>query len=120
MPGEFIAFSDLFDIAATLSNELSVVLGKRVPIQLFMDSKSYFEVISKGSRTSEKRMMIDIATARKVFRDEVISDIGFIKSSKNLADGLTKSMRQASLREVITTGVLNVRPEQWIVKSQFK
>eukprot|EP00171_Calliarthron_tuberculosum_P023641 IDg23641t1 len=92
MAGEVIAFSDLFDTAATLSDELSVVLNRTIAVQLLTDSKSLFDVISKGSRTSEKRTMLDIAAAREGFRDKVISDIGFVRSSSNLADGLTKKM----------------------------
>ena len=41
--------------------------------------------------------MLDIAAAREGFRGKVISDIGFMRSSKNIADGLTKSMSQAAL-----------------------
>lgn len=34
MAGEVIAFSDLFYVAATLTDELSVIMGKKIPIQL--------------------------------------------------------------------------------------
>lgn len=117
MAGEVIAFSDLFDVAATLSAELGDLLGRKIPVQLLTDSKSLFDVISKGSRTSEKRTMLDIAAAREGSRDKVISDIGFVRSSQNIADGLTKSMTQAALRDAISTGNLDVRPEQWIIRS---
>ena len=116
MAGEVIAFSDLFDVAATLSDEVGKILGKKIPVRLFTDNKSLFDVISKGSRTSEKRMMLDIAAAREGFRDKVISDIGFVRSSKNLADGLTKPMNQSRLKEVLETGYLEVSPEQWIIR----
>ena len=55
MAGEVIAFSDLSDIAATLASELGEIDNGRIPVQLPRDSKSLFVVISKGSRTSEKR-----------------------------------------------------------------
>jgi len=116
MAGEVIAFSDLFDVAAALSSELSVLYGKNIPVQLLTDSKSLFDVISKGSRTSGKRMMLDIAATREGFRNKVISDIGFVRSSNNLADGLTKAMSQAALQQVISTGRINVTPEQWIIR----
>ena len=66
MAGEVIAFRDLFDIAATLASELGEIYGRRIPVQLLTDSKSLPDVISKGSRTSEKRTMVDIAAAAKV------------------------------------------------------
>ena len=112
MAGEVIAFSDLFDVAAVLSAELEVLLGTKVSVQLLTDSKSLFDVISKGSRTSEKRPMLDIAAAREGFRDKVISDIGFVRSSLNIANGLTKAMQQRSLQQVLMTGWLDLKPEQ--------
>ena len=117
MAGKVIAFSDLFDVAVTLAAERKSLLRRPIPVQLFTDSKSLFDFISKGPRTSEKRMMLGIAAAREGFRDKVISDIGFIRSSDNVADGLTKAMSQAALCDVLSTGELNVRAEQWIVRN---
>lgn len=116
MAGEVIAFSDLFDVAAALASELGVLYDRNIPVQLLTDSKSLFDVISKGSRTSGKRMMLDIAATREGFRNKVISDIGFVRSSKNLADGLTKAMSQAALQHVISTGRISISPEQWIIR----
>ena len=116
MSGEVIAFSDLFDAAVTLSQKLRLLLHKDVPVQLLTDSKSLFDVVSKGSRTSERRMMLDIAAAREGFRNKVISDIGFVRSSKNVADGLTKSMSQSLMQRVIRAGTLEITPEQWIIR----
>ena len=62
--------------------------------------------------------MLDIAAAREGFRDRVISDIGFVRSHDNVADGLTKQMSQAVLKNVISSGTLAVRPVQWIVRSE--
>eukprot|EP00171_Calliarthron_tuberculosum_P000537 IDg537t1 len=103
MGGEVIAFSDLFDRAATYAAELGEIYSRRIPVQLFTDSKSLFDVISKGSRTSEKRLMLDIAAAREGFRNKTISDIGFVRSSSNIADGLTKAMSQAALQSVVSS-----------------
>lgn len=80
-----------------MAAELETVMGRKIPVQLFTDSKCLFDVIWKGSRTSEKRIMLDIAAAREGFCDKTISDIGFVRSNHNIADGLTKSMSQASL-----------------------
>ena len=117
MAGEVIAFSDLFDVAFTLAHEVKFITGSQIPVQLLTDSTSLFDVISKGSGTSEKRMMLDIAAARKGFRSKAISDIGFVRSNKNVADGLTKPMSQAVLRDVICSDELIVVPDQWIVRN---
>ena len=117
MAGEVISFSDLFDVAAVLAAELEGTLGYKVPVQLLTDSMTLFDVISKGSRSSENRMMLDIAAAREGFREKLISDIGFVRSSFNVADGLTKPMQQRSLQAVLMTGRLDVNPEQWIIRN---
>ncbi len=54
MAAEVIAFSDAFDVGCTLAAELSGLLGRKVPIILLTDSKSLFDVISKGTLTSER------------------------------------------------------------------
>ncbi len=90
--------------------------GGRSPLILLTDSKSLFDVISNGTRTSEKRMMLEIAAAREGYRRKDISNIGFFRSSKNLADCLTKPMNQANLLSVLRSGKLSVEPDQWIIR----
>ena len=117
MAGEVIAFSDMFDVAATLAEELRTIYNRTIPLQLLTDSKGLFDIVSKGSKTSEKRLMLDIAAAREGFRDRIISDIGFVRSKANLADGLTKPMQQAALQTVLATGQLHISVEQWIIRT---
>ena len=116
MAAEVIAFSDLFDSAYTLKRELSILLNRTISLELFTDSKSLFDAISKGSRTSEKRLMLDVATARQGFRSGEISNIGLVRSERNVADGLTKPMAQAALREILQTGEHSPSPVQWIIR----
>lgn len=118
MSGEVIAFNDMCDIIISISLELSHILGRKVPLQLFTNSKSIFELISKVSRTSEKHAMLDIAAAWEGFRDKLISDIVFVTSSANVGDGLKKPLRQAILENLLSNGYIEVQAEQWIVGSE--
>lgn len=93
------------------------MVGFKVLLQLITDSKSLFNVISKGSRTLEIRMMLDIAAAREGFRNKVISDIDFVRNSSNIADELTKAMHHRSLRNVLPTGHLDMAPERRIIRN---
>lgn len=115
--GVVTVFSDLFNVVITLAKELSAMTSRTVPVQLLTDSKSLFGVISKGSRTSEKRPMLDIAAVREVFKDKTISDTGFARTTRKIADRLAKSMSQGLLRQVIASGFLHVKPEQCIARS---
>jgi len=110
MAGEVIAFSDMLDVPVTLAEELRTIYKRVFPLHLFTDSKALFYIISKGSRNSEKRMMLDIPAAREGFRDLIISGIGFVRSSDHLADGLTKTMYRAALQQVLRYGKQKTRP----------
>ena len=44
------------------------------------DSKILFDIISKGSRTNEKRIMLDIYAARKAYKELEISNNGFLET----------------------------------------
>lgn len=116
MSAEVIAFADMFDAGIALKREIEWMIGQKVPLQLLTDSKCMFDVISSGTRTSEKRTMIDIAAAREGFRDMEISDIGFIRSAHNIADGLTKKMSRQALQNVLKTSSLTFECEQWIIR----
>lgn len=116
MAAEVIAFSDMFDVAGSLSMDLKSVLGRSIHVQLLTDSKCLFDVISKGSRTSEKRVMLDIAAAKEGFKDRLISDIGLVRSKENIADGFTKNMSQVALRDILISGTLTIYCEQWIIR----
>lgn len=55
---EFNAFGDAFDYAYVISHDIETMLGQRVPLTMFTDSGSLFDVIVKNSTTAERRLMI--------------------------------------------------------------
>ena len=75
LASEVIAFADLFDEAFTLSSQLEQALKRHMPIHLLTDSKSLFDIISKSSRTSEKRLILDRNATRQAYKAEQISNI---------------------------------------------
>ena len=114
---ELMAFSDMSDAAYTLAAELRELQpNHRILVKLFTDNESLFDVIWKGSRTSEKKLMLDIATARDGLTEHEISYIGFVRSDENIADGLTKPMKRTALCNMLLTGMFRVKVERWIVR----
>lgn len=70
MAAELKAFIHVFEVAYTLAAELCLLYSEsHVPVNLHADSKSLFDVISKGTRTCEKQLMIDIACGREGFKE---------------------------------------------------
>ena len=90
LSAEVIAFTDLFDEGYAFRSQAKHALQRSVPTHLLTDSKSLYDMISKGSCSSKKRIMLDIHVARQACQAKEISNIGFVRSSANLADRLTK------------------------------
>ena len=61
--------------------------------------------------------MLDIDAAREGFKKEEISDVNFVRSDDNIADALTKKMSQKALMEMVGSGRLLVKPEQWKIRN---
>ena len=78
--GEVYAFADAFDYAYTMRHDLQRILGRNIALQMFTDSKSLFDVITKCSSTTEKRLMIVISTVITAYESFEISEVGFIRS----------------------------------------
>jgi hypothetical protein len=64
MDAETLALGDAFDAAFTLRQDLSLIVGHRVPIHMFTDSAGLCDSVTSGRRTSEGRSMIDLYGTR--------------------------------------------------------
>ena len=62
-----------------------------------------FEIISKRGQTSEKRVTLDIYADVKHIEAKIMKNIGFVRSSHNLADGRTKPEVQAEIYQLLAT-----------------
>ena len=121
LAAELIAFVDLFHQAFAMASDVGKFpCQKKLPITLLTDSKSLFDILTKGSRTSEKRLMLDVAAAREGYRIGAISNIGFVRTAKNIADALTKKMCTAALREVLSTSKWAIKPDQWVIRTSVE
>ena len=116
LSAEVIEFSDLFDDAFALKSQLEHAFPRAIPMHLLTDSKSLFDIVSKGTRGSEQRIMIDIHADRKSYESEEITSIGFVGPANNLADGFTKPKMQSSLLNLLKPGKHDFECEHWILR----
>ena len=94
---ERIAFAELFDDEFAISKQLDFVLRQTIPKHILVDSKNLFDIISKESRTSEKRIMLDTYVSREACKAQEISNLGFVRSLDSKAAGLTEYKVQKAL-----------------------
>ena len=90
MAVEVYALADAFDAAFIIKHDLERIYDQHLPLVMLKDSKQMFDVITRASHTTEKRLMIDVAAAREAYKRYEISNVGLVRSEHNPADGLTE------------------------------
>jgi len=116
MAGEVYAFTAAFDEAFIIRYDLERLYGRHIPINIFTDSKQLFDVVTKGSLPTEKRLMVDVAAARQACTRHDISNVGLIASNSNMADSLLQAHRCGALNELLRTGVDRTPVVQWVIR----
>ena len=116
LAAETLAFSEGFDQAFALQHDIKQMSGKRIPITMLTDSQSLFDIITKSSYATEKRILIDIAAVTEAYREKDLSDIGLVASSDNLADGFTKSSKASTLLQTVKDGNLDIKVKQYVIR----
>ena len=91
LSAEVVSFADLFDGAFGIWSQLEQGTSRAVPMHLLTDLKSLLDIIRKGSRTIEKQIMHDVHAAGQAHCNLEVSNIGFVKTSANIADSFTKT-----------------------------
>ena len=109
-----MALADGFDVAYSMRHDIERMTGKKIPLSVFTDSLSLFDVITKATLTAERRLMIDVAGVKEAYKTRDIHTIGFIRTQYNPADALTKVRPCGALDEVIKSGRLTHPVAQWI------
>jgi hypothetical protein len=115
---ETMALADAFDMAFSIRHDLQNITQLQIPINILTDSLSLFDVLTKSTTTSEKRLMIDLTAAKQAYKRREIDTIGFIRTEHNPADVFTKVTKCKILNEILHTSFLNHPVEQWVTRMQ--
>ena len=66
---ETMNLADAFDMAFTLRHDLEHMIQQSIPIIMITDSLLLFNIITKATTTTEKRLMIDLRTVYESFKN---------------------------------------------------
>lgn len=91
MAAEVLALVHGFDNDYVVKHTLCELLGKELPIDVFVDSQTTFNCVGKNAATLEKRPQIDVSALRESHRLREMRRFGLIPGNTNPADGLTKA-----------------------------
>ena len=113
-----MALADGFDAGYSIRHDLARMIGRKIPISMFTDSLSLFDVVTKATITAERRLMIDIAGVKQAYKTREIHTLGFIRTNYNVADALTKVKACDAMRKALRTGKLEHPVEQWVERKE--
>lgn len=89
-----------------MRNKLHKTLGKKVPLGMITDSACPFNVGSRSSRTSKRKLMVNIVATRDVYVKKEIDDVDWISDKGSITDDFTKVIINESLQSFLDTGKL--------------
>lgn len=87
---EIYTFVDAFGFAYLLRHDLEDMLKGKLPLTILTDSEILFKKIFNATITTEKRLLIDFKVAREAYQKGDISNVGWLRSERNIPDGMTK------------------------------
>ena len=88
----------LVDDSSNMSRQLSILMGKKIPLRIFTDSRPLLESIGSSSQIAEKSLRQSIAYLKQTLEDGEVEEFSWIEGKDIVADILTK---QGSKREAL-------------------
>lgn len=80
-----------------------------------MRGQSLFEFVSKATRTTVKRLTVDLQTVKDAYKSFEVNDVVFVRSENKIADALIKLNAKLILHDTVTSGKILHSTRQWII-----
>lgn len=78
MAAEVHALVHAFDHRFIIRKTLEELMGRRIEIEAFVNSRTLFNTMSKNSTTTEQRLQITVCALRKSYRKRELKKIGWM------------------------------------------
>lgn len=118
MEGKTYAFADALDAAFTGRVEMFRLFRRQIPIAMLTNLASLFNLIVQSLQTTERRLMIALATTRETYYSYEIDDIGCIGTNANILDAFTKSELNLRLELLLDIGRFDQEILQCIIREK--
>lgn len=103
MGGKVYGFGNAFHSAHMIRQYLESLIEKPIPLSMRTDSKNSFNVITRSTNTSAKRLLMDIYAVGEAYEKEEISDFELVRTMNNSDDASTKTEKCSALEKILNT-----------------
>lgn len=117
MAVEVCELLDAYDGIIIIAKDLHNLLGADIHFIVFTDSRQVIDALTRGDRTTEKRLMIDITIVRKAYNQFEIHFVRLIRGEQNPSFALTKDNNSGASDKLLYTGKDNTKVDLRIERS---
>jgi hypothetical protein len=103
LAAELLALVEGFDVGFAIQDSLRRISGFAPPLVLYTDSQSLYHLAISLTRTTERRLMVDLALLREAYERRDITHFAWIPGHENPADGFTKVAHNKALSRLLAT-----------------
>lgn len=104
-----------FNNAYAIREMLALILGAPIQIEVFVDSRTTFELISKDAKISEHRWQIDISATSESYANGQLACIAWIPGCNPSNNSLTKTVKTTTspLWSIMSNNIIDPKPIGW-------
>jgi hypothetical protein len=117
LAAEIIGFVTAFDMASALPDVLEQIYQQSIPLYGLTDSYSFFSTVTQYNALREKSLSIEDAVVREDYAKFELANLGFVRTAYNLADPMTKHVKNTHLEKLLETGVVDHPVEEYITRA---
>jgi hypothetical protein len=83
------------------------------------NSYSFFSTVTQYKALREKRLAIEVAVVREAYAKLELANLGFVRTAYNLADPMTKYVKNTHLDKLLDTRVVDHPVDEYITRAQM-
>jgi hypothetical protein len=118
LAAKVIGFVTAFDMASALRDMLDEIYQQSIPLYELTDSYSFFSTVTQYNALRKKRLSIEVAVVREAYAKFELANLGFVRTAYNLADHMTKHVKNTHLDKLLDTGVADCPVEEYVTRAQ--
>jgi hypothetical protein len=117
LAAEIIGFVTAFDMGSALYDVLEEIYQQSIPLYGLTDSYSFLSTVTQYNALREKRISIEVAVVREAYAKFELANLGFVRTAYNLADPMTKHVKNTHLGKLLDTGVVDHPFEEYVTRA---
>lgn len=99
-----------FDISVAIKGTIDKIFPTRkIPLIIYIDSKSFYNCFTKLDTTNEKRLIINVIAIRKVYKKQKIVKIKWIDKESNSINTITKSKLYQVFKDLVNNNTITIK-----------